>query len=189
MPGAKEDTLNVLATGADGGRRYRAIFSNSVGQIATKVASLSVGISRAGGGGGSARDPGPPALLPMRASRRPALRPGLRLASGAGLVVRFNGVATLGRISCRPPRPCTVRAPKRIKMRIGGGNFAVKVLVERTLSADSSTPLRLQFPRRAKAAIRHRRAVATVPLVVTSAAQRLERIVSVTLRGRDVAQR
>lgn len=183
--GQAQPVLRVPVSAADAGRRYRAIFANAAGEVATDPASVSVRVLATTSAAGAPADQGAAGELPKRASRRRAARPGLRVAGGAGLVVRANGVATLGRILCRPPQPCTVRAPRRIKLRIGGEAFAARVLVERVLSADSSTPLRVQLPPRARAAIARTRARATVALVASSAEQRLERIVSVALRGRN----
>ncbi len=70
LPAGSGETLTVVATEADAGTRYRAIFGNAAGSIASGVATLAVtvkeptvdpGPGNGGGGGGGTTPPRPAA--------------------------------------------------------------------------------------------------------------------------------
>jgi hypothetical protein len=189
IPGAKATTLTVRATAALAGSRYRAIFSSSAGEVATRAATMSVRIPppAEAGTAGTASPAGAAPAAPQVRSRQAAM-PLLKVAS-ATRVVGGDGIAALARVLCRPPQDCVLELARRVRLRIGDAVYGARVLGPRMLVAGDWARLRIQLSKSARGAIVGRGTTATVPLTVVSGELRLQRTLTVALRGSPAAAR
>jgi hypothetical protein len=73
---------------------------------------------------------------------------GLALCAGpAGAKARSvagNGVVTVGEVPCGPA-PCTLRAPSRVKVTVGGEGFRARVLAPRRIAPHTRATVRVKF--------------------------------------------
>jgi hypothetical protein len=72
-------------------------------------------------------------------------------AAGAGKV--SGKLALLATLGC-DVGPCAVKAPKQVKVTIGGESFLVKVLVPATIEGGQSAPVKLALTKAAKTALK-----------------------------------
>lgn len=176
VPGATEPTLVLTATAASAGNRYRAVFANAAGRIATRAASLAVTVVPTAVP--APADPGPAAPAPPPAA---AVRPKLDL--GVAHAVNRRGVAALARISCPGTLICQLCAPKRARVKIGKSTYWGRVLAPKAVMAGGATLVRLRLPQPARRALAGRSGRAKLRLVVVAGEERLARQLSITLEG------
>jgi hypothetical protein len=179
VPGATAPTLEVTATAAQAGNRYRAVFTNVAGAIATRVASLGVMVvpeATPTPAGPAPAAPAPPAPL------APAgVKPKLNL--GGGHAVNGKGVAALARVQCPGTLICQLQAPKQARVKIGSSSYWGRVIAPKAVLAGGSTIVRLKLPPAAREALAGRSGRATLKLVVSSGEERLTRQLSIPLKG------
>lgn len=127
ISGATEETLSVDATQAMAGTRYRAVFANSAGSIASETATLRVATSTPdtpGGGGdtGGGSDTGTTTTkteTTTPATTTPATLP-FKLATASKVTFAGSGnVATVAKVTCQGTATCTVMAPAKVKLKVG----------------------------------------------------------------------
>jgi len=190
VPGATGETLTVTASEALAGARYRAIFANAGGAIASEVATLSVTVKprvvdpEPGGGGTTTPPPGggggttpPPAGRPAPRATAPRLTAPRRATLGRG---RTAAVAT---VACAKGAACTLSAPKRVVARIGGKRFAVAVIAPRRIAAGRKAVVRVRLTKAAARRLAGRRVALRLRLTAASGGAKSTRTVTVTLRG------
>ncbi|HVX34277.1 MAG TPA: hypothetical protein VHA80_14165, partial [Solirubrobacterales bacterium] len=89
-------------------------------------------------------------------------------AAPAGAEVRIvagDGVVKVGDVRCGAS-PCTLRAPSRVRMGIGGEGFRVRALVPRHLAAHARAAVRIKLGARAVKALSGATARVGVRIVV-----------------------
>jgi hypothetical protein len=186
MPGAEEPTLSLTASAASAGDRYRAVFSNSAGEIATRVATLAVKVEAAPPTGEppAGETPAPPAQQPPAAppAQLPAgTKPKLQL--GFAHLVKPNGVAALARVQCPGELICQLQAPKRAKLKIAGKSYWGQVVAPKALMAGGSAVVKVKLPPPAREALTGGKGWATLRLVVSSGEERLIQKLVVKIQG------
>lgn len=200
VPGATGEQLTVTATTALDDARYRAVFTNAAGSIASEVATLSVTVTqpRTPDDDPPARtgnDAPAPSVTPLPAIVDPPARtpptattPGVTGARGA-LTLDRSRRATVATIACRAgasASACRVTTPKRVTVKIGGKRFTLTVTAPRSVAAGKRGSVRVQLPEAASARLAGKRVTVKVKLTVTSGGRKVTRTVTVTLKGAKV---
>jgi hypothetical protein len=88
---------------------------------------------------------------------------------------------TLARLECRTGT-CSVSAPKRVAIRLGGRRHRLKVIAPRRIDAGERATVRLRLRKRTLAALSGRSARVRVPVRVRAADQTISRTLRATLR-------
>jgi hypothetical protein len=114
---------------------------------------------------------------------------GLALCAGpAGAKVRGvagNGVVTVGEVPCGAA-PCTLRAPSRVKVTVGGEGFRARVLVPRRIASHARAAVRVKFGAKALKMLVGKTAAVRVRVVLSSAGRKGEPATRKRLRGKHV---
>jgi hypothetical protein len=205
VEGATTATLAVPVTAATDGTRFRALFENGGGRIATRAATVTVTVAppAVDPGGPPRVDPGPPSTpLPPTTPVAPPATPApstpsapvaRRLSARSDIAaVRAaqrpgrDGVARVATLRCPAGTRggCRIVAPARVKVRIGGRVFRARILAPGRVRAGRSAALRVRLPEAARSRLAGRRATVTVRVALSGGGQRVSRQVSVGLRGR-----
>jgi hypothetical protein len=100
---------------------------------------------------------------------------GAKVRSVAG-----NGVATVGEVPCGAA-PCTLRAPSRVRVRIGGEGFRARVVVPRRVAAHSRAIVRARLGAKAMVALTGVTAQVKVRVVIRAAGEKRVRTVQAKL--------
>ncbi len=177
--------LSVVATAAAAGNRYRAVFSNSAGKIASQFATLAVRVvPEKVPDKPVVADPKPPAAT---AGAPRGTMPKLKLAGGPRVV--RSGVATVATIACPGSLPCLLRAPKKVRLKIAAESYWAKLMAPGSVMAGRSAKLKLKLPPAAQEALAGAEANGTFRLVVRSGEELLTRKLTVALRGAGKMER
>lgn len=138
------------------------------------------------GPGPSPQQPGP---QPVPTQRAP---PRATIAAGAKTVALKRGarVATIAKLRCPAGRACTVKAPKRVAVRIAGKRHLAAVLAPARVAAGRAATVRVRLTKQAAARLAGRRAAVKVRVQVTAPGARATvKVVTVTVKGAAAAKR
>ncbi|MDO8185682.1 HtaA domain-containing protein [Conexibacter sp. JD483] len=200
IDGATSETLTVTANEALSGTRYRAIFANAGGSIASDVATVTVtvrapvvdpGPGGGGGGGGGVVTPPPGDSGPVKVDAPVppapvAVAPRLTTPKGP-LALDRSRRATVATVVCaKGGAACRLTAPKRVVVKIGGKRFTATVTAPKSVAAGKRGAVRLQLTKAAAARLAGTRVTVSVKLTVTSGGKQVTRTLKVTLRGAKV---
>jgi len=99
-------------------------------------------------------------------------------SAGAAKVrsVAPGGLATVGKVPCGAA-PCTLRAPSRVRVAIGGRGFRARVLAPRRVAAHARATVRVRLRAKATARLAGRSAGVEVRVVVRAAGKKRVRMV------------
>jgi hypothetical protein len=185
VEGADSPTLTLEVGVADSGTRYRALFENGGGRIATSAATITVAATLAVPTNPPTQMPGdsdPPAggsESPASALPRSAIRffSAPRRVGAAGRV----RVATL---RCPAGASCRVTVRKRVRVRIAKRTFLARVLAPARIRAGKKGQVRLELPRAARDRLADRTAKVRVRVTLRTAGRApATRTAVVRLRG------
>jgi hypothetical protein len=207
LPGATAATLTVPVTTADNGARYRAVFENAAGAIATAPAALSVTVTPVvpgpgtggpgpapgppgDGGGGGPLPGGGPAPDDGGGAKPAAGKPAIAVAGGVRTLAR-NRTAPVATLACRKGgAACTVTAPARVRVKIGGRTYSAALLAPKRIAAGKRATVRLRLSKAAARRLAGRRASARVRLTVAArGGAKTTRTVAVTLTAKRTTTR
>jgi hypothetical protein len=176
LAGETGETLTVVAGSTDSGARYRAVFTNAGGKIASAVASLTVQVTppatvTPGTGGAAAPVPIPAAVAKPKIAKLAATQKlgGSRLAT----IARLTCPAASGR--------CAVTAPRRVSIKIDGERFAATVLAPKSLAPGSVVPLKVRLPKQAAERLNGGEAKLRLRIVLSTDAAWSTQTIQVTL--------
>ena len=183
LGGETAGTLDVQASAALAGTRYRAVFENLAGAIASEAATLTVTVVApvADPPGGNPPQADPPKADPPLQAPKP--KAPLLDGSRKRAAVTAKGLATLATLRCRTG-PCRVSAPKRVTFTLAGKRYSAKVLRPATLKAGKHGSVRLRLSWAATEALAGRRASVRLRVTIRSGAQRTSKVLRVTLKRR-----
>lgn len=173
--GATAETLSVDATQAMAGTRYRAVFANDAGSIASETATLRVTTSTvdppAGGGG----DTGGGSSGTTKTETTPtgttttATAP-FKLATASKVTFAGGGnVATVAKVTCQGTNACTVKAPAKVKLKVGKHVYTATVSVPKRIAPGATGAVKLKVGAKVRAALAGKQAQARFQLRVSSA--------------------
>jgi hypothetical protein len=91
--------------------------------------------------------------------------------------VAGDGVVKVGEVSCGPA-PCALRAPSRVKVRIGGEGFRARVTLPRHVASHSRAAVRVRLGAKAVTELAGASAKVSVRVVVRAAGEKAVRTVS-----------
>lgn len=206
LPGATDATLTVAATTTDNGARYRAVFENEAGALATAPAALTVAVAPVLPGplpGGPDPVPGPPVggtPAPGGGSPAPgggdggakpaAAKPAITVSGGVRTLAG-NRTAPVATLACRKGgAACTVTAPARVRVKIGGRTYTATVVAPKRIAAGKRATVRLRLPKAAARRLAGRRASARIRLTVAvRGGAKTTRTVAITLTAKRTAKR
>lgn len=158
IAGATGDSYTTVGDDAGHAIGCRVTATNSVGSSAQ--AGNEIGVT--------ARAPEPPTTPPTpttpteRSTVTPFARPRLTLGGRAAVAV----------VRCRTSTGCTIRAPRRAYVRVGGKTYRARVSVRRALAPNQTTFARVELSKHARRALRRRGAGnVALPIRVTLAAK------------------
>ncbi len=117
---------------------------------------------------------------------QPQPRPG-RATIAVGATSRTVGasrIATLATVACPAGGRCKVEAPGRVKVRIAGKRFSLRLLAPSSIAATRTASVRLKLSQAAARRLAGRRATVKVKVAVTANGLRTTRTLTVTLRRR-----
>lgn len=194
-------------TAASDGTRFRALFENGGGRIATRAATLTVTVAPPvlDPGGPPPTDPGPPLaplapttpVAPPTTPAPPSAPVARRLSARSDIVATRaaqrpgrDGVARVATLRCPAGirGGCRIVVPARVGIRIGGRVFRARTLAPDRVLAGRSRALRVRLPEAAVSRLAGRRATVTVRVALIGGGQRISRRVSVELHA-SVARR
>ncbi|MBS1679527.1 MAG: HtaA domain-containing protein [Actinobacteria bacterium] len=171
IEGETSPELGVAATQATSGTRYRAVFTNAAGTIASEPATLRVVVSTPGetpptdggdgGGGGdtpAGRGGGGEASAPVATptTATPSAQP-FRLATPRRVVLTRGGAAVVAKVECAAAQACLLRAPKQVRLRADGKSYAASVVAPRRVAPGGRATVRLRVAAPTRAALAGRR--------------------------------
>lgn len=193
VEGAGSPTLTLEVGVADSGTRYRALFENGGGRIATKVATIVVAATLAAPPGPPAPtppDPAPPTpdapTPPIGESGAPAPtlpRNAIRFVSRPQRV-RAAGRARVATLRCPAGTRCRVKVPKRVRVRIAKRTFRARVLAPARIRGGKKAQVRLKLARAARARLVGRTGKARVRVTLRAGGRAAKtRTAVVRLRG------
>ncbi len=178
VSGATAPTLDLEATAAMAGTRYRAVFTNAAGSIAGEAATLRVTVSTktetpptSGGdtGGGAGESETKPETQPSATGTTPATTP-FRLATARKVTLTGGGnVAVVARVTCEGTEACTVKAPAKVKLKVGKRAYTARVVAPKRIAAGATGAVKLRVPAKVRALLAGKQAEARFPLRVTAA--------------------
>ncbi len=197
VDGETGGTLTVPADEARSGTRYRAIFANAGGSLASDVATLTVTVKPpvvdpgpGGGGGGGGGGTTPPAGTGVTPPPAPPTQPAPsatvtapRLTTPKSATLGRSRVATVATIACAKGAACRLTAPKQVAVKIGGKRFVVAVTAPRTIAAGKRATVRVRLTKAAATRLAGRRVTLRLKLTATSGGTKTTRTVTVTLKG------
>lgn len=142
--------------------------------------------SRGGGGGGGGGDGGGGGgTSPGGGTDKPA-NPSVKAAAKAVMVGRGRR-ASIATLRCGTAR-CAVKAPKSVKVKIGGKRYATKVLAPKALKAGRSGKVRVKLSKTARRALVGRRAKVKVKLTITAAGRKSIKTIRATIKAKKPAK-
>jgi nitrous oxidase accessory protein NosD len=154
IAGAKGDTYTTVSDDAGHAIGCRVTATNSVGSSAQ--AGNEIGVTA------RASAPEPPTAPTERSTVTPFARPLLTL----------GGRAAVAAVRCRTATGCTITAPRRTYVRVGGKTYRARVHVRPALAPNQTTFARVELRKHARRALRHRGAgYVALPIHVTGAAE------------------
>lgn len=152
VEGASSPTLTLEVGVADSGTRYRAVFENGGGRIATRVATITATLVAL------PDPPTPPGFdLPTLGDPPPAgtsvptvPRSAIRFAS-APQRIRASGRVAVATLRCPAGVSCRVTVRKRVRLRIAKRTFRARVVAPTRIRAGRRARVRLELTRAAHA--------------------------------------
>jgi hypothetical protein len=111
-----------------------------------------------------------------------------RLKSGGGSsTLGGGGSATVARITCPATVPCSLRAPKHLKLKSGGRSYGAKVIAPHWILAGKTAKVAVKVKRAALSRLAGAKAKGRLRLVLGSGAASTTKVVKVTLRRKVTA--
>ncbi|HEX4751289.1 MAG TPA: HtaA domain-containing protein [Solirubrobacterales bacterium] len=116
----------------------------------------------------------PPPILAM---------PKLRSAGGTTSLGK-GGAAKIATISCPSSEPCVLKAPRHVKLKVGGRSFSAKVIAPRWILSGKSGKVTVKVPRGALVELAGGQAKISLKLVLGTGPQTSTQVVKATLKAR-----
>ncbi len=114
----------------------------------------------------------------------------LLLAAPASAQLRYvgdGGVIAVGKVVCAGA-PCELKAPKRVRAKIGGSGFWARVIAPKRVAAGARAPVKVRFGGRALAALAGRTITVEVRLRVRQEGETRTRLLRARLRRAALAE-
>ena len=179
VEGATEATLAVELGVADSGARYRAIFGNEAGEIATVPAIVSAQVEPPSdpGTGGPGGDP-----LPVPPATGTTVKPKIGGVAATRKVGNSRQV-TVAQLACPSGgASCKVKAPRKVTIRIDGQAFKVTVRVPKSIAPGASASLRVRLPKAAAERLAGQQTTLRLKVTVGTPPTQTTRTIKVTLK-------
>lgn len=128
-------------------------------------------------GGSKPPLPGPTPPQPKGPAAKIAVPKGAQPLAG-------NRTAKLGTLSCPAVAPCMVLAPERVRAKIGGKRFGLRVLAPKWIAAGKSVTLRAKLPEGAAERLAGETASVSVKVSVLANGNVTEQVLRVVVAGR-----
>lgn len=119
---------------------------------------------------------GTPAPSPAPVAALPTLKSSVGPAKVGG-----SGAATVARITCPATAPCSLAAPKSVRLKIGGKWFTAKVIAPKWILAGESAKVTVKLPQAALGELGEGKARVRLKLVFGSGTQSTTKVVKATL--------